>query len=103
MEICVGICDRTYAARCAANVFMLAMMAPGTRLRINAVTQRAGSILVEAAGLDGKPIPGRTFADAVPIVGDQHRTLVTWKNADTHGVDAGKHHQACAYGHGDGH
>ena len=52
--------------------------------------QRAGSILVEASGLDGKPLPGRSFDDAVPIIGDQHRTLVTWKNADTHGVETGK-------------
>jgi hypothetical protein len=69
----------------------VAVLAPGTKLRINAVTERAGQILVEVAGLDGKPIEGRTFADAVPIIGDQHRTVVTWKGgADTIGIDAGK-------------
>ena len=69
----------------------VAVLAPGTKLRINAVTARAGSILVEAAGLDGKPIDGRSFADAIPIVGDQFRTLVKWKDGvETHGVETGK-------------
>jgi hypothetical protein len=68
----------------------VAILAPGAKVRINAVTQRAGSILVEAAGLDGKPLPGRSFDDAVPIIGDQHRSVVTWKNADTHGAEVGK-------------
>jgi hypothetical protein len=68
----------------------VAILAPGAKLRINAVTARAGSILVEAAGLDGKPLPGRSFDDAVPIIGDQHRTIVKWNGADTHGVEVGK-------------
>jgi hypothetical protein len=68
----------------------VAVLAPGAKLLINAVTERAGSVLVEAAGLDGKPIAGRSFADAVPIVGDQHRAVVKWKDADTHGVETGK-------------
>jgi hypothetical protein len=78
------------AAKDRGHFSTVAVVAPGTKLRINAVTQRAGSILVEAAGLDGKPLPGRSFDDAVPIVGDQHRTLVKWKGADTHGIEPGK-------------
>jgi hypothetical protein len=69
----------------------VAVLAPGKKLLINAVTARVGQILVEAAGLDGKPLPGHSFADAVPIVGDQQRTVVKWKgDVDTHGVDVGK-------------
>ena len=69
----------------------IAVLAPGTKLLINTVTARAGSVLVEAAGLDGKPIDGRSFADAVPLVGDHFRSVVKWKNdLDTHGVDVDK-------------
>ena len=57
-------------------------MAPGRKLRINAVTKRAGGILIEVAGMDGTPIQGRTFAEAVPVVGDHHWSLVTWKGGD---------------------
>ena len=58
------------------------IMPPGRKLRINAVTQRAGNIRVEVAGMDGKSIPERSFADATPIIGDQHWTPVTWKRKD---------------------
>jgi hypothetical protein len=67
-----------------------AIIAPGKTLRINTVTDRAGSILIEAADIDGKPIPGRTFADAVPIIGDQFWTEVKWKGHDDIGVKPGK-------------
>jgi hypothetical protein len=68
----------------------VAVLAPGAKVRINATTARVGSILVEVAGLDGKPIEGRSFDDAVPIVGDQFRTLVKWNDAETHGVESAK-------------
>jgi hypothetical protein len=38
------------------------------------------------ADLEGKPIPGHTFADCNPIIGDQYRTPVTWKGGETLGV-----------------
>ncbi|WP_428937938.1 hypothetical protein [Fontivita pretiosa] len=64
---------------------------PGKTLKINAVTERAGSILVEVAGPDNQPLPGRSFADAQPIIGDQCLTTVTWKNeANDLGVEPGK-------------
>ncbi len=62
---------------------------PRPRLLVNAVTRRAGSLLIEAADMGGKPLPGRAFADAVPIVGDRFRHAVTWKNGDTLPTDAG--------------
>jgi len=52
----------------------VAIMPPGRKLLINAVTKRAGEIRVQVDG-----VPGRTFADCDPIVGDQYRKPVTWK------------------------
>ena len=51
---------------------------PGRRLRINALTRRGGSILVEVAGPDGKPLPGRSFAEARRVIGDQHWAPLIW-------------------------
>ncbi len=55
---------------------------PGQKLRINCVTRRAGSVLVAVTRRDGQFLPGRSFDDAVPIVGDQFRTPVRWKSGD---------------------
>lgn len=68
---------------------------PGNHLRINAVTRRAGWVVVEVCGLnpgciDLRPLPGRTFADCAPIIGDQFRTPVTWGGADDLGVPVGQ-------------
>jgi len=68
----------------------MAFLAPGTKLRINALTERTGGILVEAADFSGQPIPGRSFADAVPIVGDQYMTEVRWKGDVGLGVEKGQ-------------
>jgi hypothetical protein len=67
-----------------------AFIAPGRRLRINALTERAGSIRVEVADLNGETIPGRSFDDCVDIRGDQYRTIVRWKTGDDLGVAAGE-------------
>jgi hypothetical protein len=67
-----------------------AFLPPGTKMRINALTERAGSILVEVADFHGTPLPGRTFDDAIPIVGDHFRTPVTWKGGDDLGAPAGE-------------
>lgn len=64
-----------------------AVLAPGRRIRINALTVRAGAVRVEAARLDGTAIPGREFENAVPLTGDCHNTLVAWKEHDTLGVE----------------
>ncbi|UCD27461.1 MAG: hypothetical protein JSV03_10080 [Planctomycetota bacterium] len=74
----------------AGELTTAAMVAPGTRLRINAVTERAGSILVEAANLEGTPIPERSFGDAVPLIGDLFWTPVTWKGQEDLGVKEGE-------------
>lgn len=56
-----------------------ALVPPGKRVLINAVTKRTGSLLVEVAGMDGAALPDRSFAEADPIVGDQYRKPLTWK------------------------
>jgi hypothetical protein len=56
-----------------------ALILPGKKVLVNAVTKRTGSLLVEVAGLDGVPLKGRSFAEADPIVGDQYRKPLTWK------------------------
>ncbi|WP_428939071.1 hypothetical protein [Fontivita pretiosa] len=63
-----------------------AFLLPGQKLRINALTSRVGEIRVEVADFYGKTIPGRSFADCNPIIGDQYRTPVTWKNGDSIGL-----------------
>jgi hypothetical protein len=68
----------------------VAIVAPGTRLRINAVTRPTGQILAEAASLHGQTIPGRSFDQCIPINGHQYRKLVTWKAADDLGVKPGE-------------
>ena len=68
----------------------VAFMSPGRRLRINAQTQRAGSILIEVVSFaDQKPLLVRTFADVAPIIGDHHWTPVTWGGKDDLGHQDG--------------
>jgi hypothetical protein len=35
--------------------------------------------LAEVAGLDGKPLPGRSFAEASPRTGDLHWVFLDWQ------------------------
>jgi hypothetical protein len=66
------------------------LMPPGRTIRINAVTQRAGKVCAEICDFDGKPVPGRTIADAKPIIGDQFRKPLEWDGGSDIGVEAGK-------------
>lgn len=67
-----------------------AVVAPGEKIRINALTPRAGAIRVEAARLNGEAIPGREFENAVPLTGDCYNASVAWKGHDTLGVEPGE-------------
>ena len=67
-----------------------AFLAPGTKVFINALTSRVGEVRVEVADYDGKPVPGHSFEDSLPIIGDQFRTPLRWKESDTLGIEAGK-------------
>jgi hypothetical protein len=57
--------------------------------RINALTLRGGSVLVEVTDAGRRPVPGRSFEDCKPIIGDQYRSVVTWKGGDDIGVPEG--------------
>jgi hypothetical protein len=65
-------------------------MPPGRTIRINALTGRTGSILVEVGGGGRNPVPGRSFDDCKPIIGDAHKQLVTWRGATDVGVPDGR-------------
>ncbi len=57
---------------------MVAIMPPGRKLLINALTKRSGEIRIQVDGVDG-----RSLDDCDPIIGDQYRKEVTWRgNAD---------------------
>jgi hypothetical protein len=66
------------------------VMPPGRKLRINALTKRAGGIRVEIATLLDEPLPGRTFSDCDVIQGDQVWTPVTWNRTDDLGFKDGQ-------------
>lgn len=68
----------------------VSIMVPGRKLRINAVTKRAGSISVALATRFGKFLPGRSFEDAVPLVGDHHFSLVKWKGGSEINYEKGQ-------------
>ena len=68
-----------------------AIMPPGRKILINALTMRgAGSIRVEVATAPDfsqrVTVPGRSFEDCIPINGDAYRTTVKWKDGDDIGV-----------------
>ncbi|MBA7483625.1 hypothetical protein ES707_19142 [subsurface metagenome] len=63
-----------------------AFMAPGTKMRINALTSRGGNIKVEVTDLKRQVIPGHSFDDCKPIIGDQYLSPVIWNSSDNIGV-----------------
>jgi len=70
----------------------VAVVPKGTKLYLNARTLRTGYIRVAAQyGVRyGDIIPGREFENAIPIVGDQPRAPVQWKDADDLGIELGE-------------
>jgi hypothetical protein len=69
-----------------------AIVPKGTKLYLNARTKRTGSIRVAAQyGTRGaKIIPGREFENSIPVVGDQPRILVRWKQTEDLGIQPGE-------------
>jgi len=63
---------------------------PGRKIRINAVTARAGHIRVEVVDLERGVIPGHSFEDCDPVIGDQFRKPLTWKGQDDTGLERGR-------------
>lgn len=52
----------------------------GARLRLNAIARDGGHLNVQIEDEQGRPVPGYTFADAVPFVGDSLSESVAWKS-----------------------
>ena len=67
----------------------VALIPPGRRLRLNALTKRAGSIRCEVAGMDGTPLAGRSFAESRPVSGDRHWTPLVWGGIEDLGFKDG--------------
>jgi hypothetical protein len=66
-----------------------AFIPPGRKIRINAVTARAGHIRIEVVDLAKGVAAGRSFADCDPVVGDRFRYPVTWKGEEDLGHTPG--------------
>ena len=80
----VGI-EATEVGEFATVAFLL----PGDKLKINALTQRAGYIKVELVEFDGKPIEGYSFKESDSIIGDHHWTELTWNGKTELGLEPG--------------
>ena len=51
----------------------------GKELEINYSTSAAGEIRIEVQDERGKPIPGFTMDDAVSVIGNEIKRVVSWK------------------------
>jgi len=69
---------------------LTAIVPPGKRLRINASTERAGWIRIEAQDLNGELRMGRSFEACEAVVGDQPCSVVRWAGGDDLGGDQGQ-------------
>lgn len=50
----------------------------GSRLQVNVWARFAGEARFELATADGATIPGRSFAECDPVIGDSPQAIVTW-------------------------
>lgn len=68
----------------------VAILPPGQRLRVNALTGGTGRIAVEVCDYAGNVVPGRSFADSHVLAGDLVDSPVTWAGGEDLGVPAGE-------------
>ena len=57
----------------------LPLVFEGRKLVLNLQTKQAGYVMVEVADREGQPLPGRSFDEADPIIGDHAGREVTWR------------------------
>ena len=62
----------------------------GRKLVVNFATSHQGSLAVELQDTQGKPIPGFTLADCLPLNGDEIEKTVAWKGGADVSPLAGK-------------
>ncbi len=67
----------------------VAIIPKGTKIRMNALTKRAGYVMIEVLDVNRNVIPGRSFAECNPLFGDIHFKPLTWNGQDTIGVENG--------------
>ena len=66
------------------------MVFVGDRLELNLATSAAGEVLVEVQDAEGQPIPGFTFADAIPAIGNEISKTARWTGDPDLGALAGQ-------------
>ena len=71
----------------AGRFTTLPLLFDGRRLRLNYRTAQGGELRVEAAesrrsGGHSKALPGRSFADCIPLAGDETDRIVAWKGGE---------------------
>jgi hypothetical protein len=62
----------------------------GKKIQLNAKLFPLGSLKVEVLDASGKPVPGYTIADALPVNGDQLSATVAWRNGNSVAAIEGK-------------
>jgi hypothetical protein len=67
----------------------LPLVARGRRLRLNAAVRAAGHVLVQVGDRQGRALPGHSFEEAVPILGDAPDHRAVWRGGDRLPVEPG--------------
>jgi hypothetical protein len=78
------------AGRTAGELITPPLVFAGRRLTLNVSTAAAGTVRVAIERTDGEPIPGFSLDDAVPLYGDGHAKVVSWKAGPDCGGLAGR-------------
>lgn len=80
---CVSQRDRLVSARTvvAGHLVTVPLTFAGSRLQLNLVVRPKGTLRVGLLDGEGKPIPGRSVEDCVPVTGDHLRKTIEWKDA----------------------
>lgn len=62
----------------------------GDSLILNCATSAGGSIRVEIQDAEGRPVPGFSLSECLPVVGDSIETVIGWKTSPSLAPLAGK-------------
>lgn len=79
-----------HAGRAAGELVTPPLVFAGSRLTLNLSTSAAGAARVAIEQPQGGPIPGFSLDDAVPLYGDGHAKVVSWKAGPDCGGLAGR-------------
>jgi len=79
-----------HAGRAEGELVTPPLVFAGRRLTLNLATAAAGAVRVAVEGSDGGPLAGFSLADAVPLYGDGHAKVVSWRGGPDCGGLAGR-------------